>query len=175
MSYFELPGDWPRLFALERKVDVTGQSGQGHVASGVIWPDGRTTMRWICPTPPPGYPHTVHQVATYASSADMVAVHGHGGATVLAPRHTTLVHPNLGGMQLFALLGDFDRVKWWGVSWQEADAVMWSDRLRGPSTGTRIAHFPAGVDAVREDQAASGAGLRLVWLSQDAERVYRAG
>lgn len=34
-------GSGPRLFELQRDVDVTGYSGVGVVADGVIWPDGK--------------------------------------------------------------------------------------------------------------------------------------
>lgn len=36
----------PRLFHLQRDVDVTGASGTGHVADGVLWPDGTVTVKW---------------------------------------------------------------------------------------------------------------------------------
>lgn len=36
----------PRRFYLLRNVDVTGASGTGHVADGVLWPDGTVSTRW---------------------------------------------------------------------------------------------------------------------------------
>lgn len=35
-----------RRFHLERDVDVTGASGIGYVADGVLWPDGTATVHW---------------------------------------------------------------------------------------------------------------------------------
>lgn len=62
----------PRLFRLERDADHTGVSGSGHVANGVIWPDGTVTLRWRGP-----YPSTV----CWNTLGDARAVHGHAGAT----------------------------------------------------------------------------------------------
>lgn len=35
-----------RTFTLRRDVDVSGVSGTGTVADGVVFPDGTTVMRW---------------------------------------------------------------------------------------------------------------------------------
>lgn len=35
-----------RTFHLQRDEDVTGASGTGHVADGVLWPDGTVTVKW---------------------------------------------------------------------------------------------------------------------------------
>lgn len=70
----EMPDTPPRLFRLLRAVDVTGVSGTGHVADGVQWPDGTVTIRWRG-----GRPSTVQ----WASIDDAVAIHGHGGNTLL--------------------------------------------------------------------------------------------
>ncbi|MBB4984980.1 hypothetical protein [Streptomyces nymphaeiformis] len=37
----------PRRFYLQRNTDVTGASGTGRVADGVLWPDGTATVHWI--------------------------------------------------------------------------------------------------------------------------------
>lgn len=59
-------------FHILRDVDVTGASGTGHVADGVVWPDGTVTIRWRGPMP-----STVNwECLEYAE-----AIHGHGGAT----------------------------------------------------------------------------------------------
>jgi hypothetical protein len=67
----------PRRFELHRDTDVHGVSGEGHVADGVLWPDGAATLRWLGEHPctsswdaPDGLTHAV-------------AVHGHGGLTRL--------------------------------------------------------------------------------------------
>lgn len=62
----------PQLFHLQRHTDITGVSGTGRVADGVIWPDGATTIRWRGDRP-----STVH----WDHIAHAKAVHGHGGAT----------------------------------------------------------------------------------------------
>jgi hypothetical protein len=62
----------PRLFHLQRDRDISGVSGIGRVADGVLWPDGPVTIRWRG-----ARPSTVH----WDALADAEAVHGHGGAT----------------------------------------------------------------------------------------------
>lgn len=61
-----------RTFQLVRKVDVSGVSGTGVVAEGVEFHDGRVAMSWF------GKFHTI-EVAP--SIEDIVAIHGHEGAT----------------------------------------------------------------------------------------------
>lgn len=62
----------PRRFRLERAVDVSGVSGIGVVAHGVLWPDGGVTVRWRGE-----HPSTV----IWAGIDAVEHVHGHGGAT----------------------------------------------------------------------------------------------
>ncbi|MFE5853564.1 hypothetical protein ACFQ61_10170 [Streptomyces sp. NPDC056500] len=61
-----------RRFHLQRHTDVTGASGTGRVADGVLWPDGTVSIRWRGDRP---------SVVFWQSLADAEAVHGHGGAT----------------------------------------------------------------------------------------------
>lgn len=62
----------PMRFRLERTTDVTGASGTGHVADGVVWPDGAVTVRW----------RGEHKsTVNWDRLEDAEAVHGHGGAT----------------------------------------------------------------------------------------------
>lgn len=61
-----------RLFVLHRDRDISGVSGTGVVADGVLWPDGTVTVRWRG-----SRPSTVH----WNGLDDAEAVHGHGGAT----------------------------------------------------------------------------------------------
>lgn len=62
----------PRIFKMVRDTDVSGVSGAGHVADGVVFGDGTTVLRWL----------TEHRsTAVYSSYEDMVAIHGHDGAT----------------------------------------------------------------------------------------------
>jgi hypothetical protein len=79
-----------RQFELHRKIDVSGVSGVGVVAVGmqfgkaldIIWPDGVHTQL------PAGWVrldwHTaVSSTGLYGSAEEVVALHGHGGATSL--------------------------------------------------------------------------------------------
>lgn len=70
----------PSLFTLERDTDVTGVSGTGTVADGVVWPDGTVSIRWRGDRP---------SVVFWESLEHALAVHGHGGATriVLTEQH----------------------------------------------------------------------------------------
>lgn len=62
----------PRRFYLQRHHDVTGTSGSGRVADGVLWPDGTATIRW----------RGEHQSTVHWDRIDSAErVHGHGGAT----------------------------------------------------------------------------------------------
>jgi len=64
-----------RRFYLQRDHDVTGASGTGRVADGVLWPDGAVTVRW----------RGAHQSTVHWDSLDSALhVHGHGGATRIA-------------------------------------------------------------------------------------------
>lgn len=62
----------PRTFAMIRRQDVTGASGIGHVADGVVFPDGTTVVRWRGDNP---------STVVWPSWQAAEAVHGHGGAT----------------------------------------------------------------------------------------------
>jgi hypothetical protein len=74
----------PRVFHLQRDLDVTGVSGGGRVADGVLWPDGTVTVRWRGDKP---------STAVWGSLADAQAVHGHGGATRIVFDDETSVPP----------------------------------------------------------------------------------
>lgn len=69
-----------RRFHLRRLADVSGVSGTGYVAEGVEFTDGLCVLRWLVvgtatqATPATGF---------YASLADVEAIHGHAGATVI--------------------------------------------------------------------------------------------
>lgn len=60
------------LFHLQRDHDITGVSGTGTVADGVLWLDGTVTIRWRGPRP---------STVNWQSLDDAMAIHGHGGAT----------------------------------------------------------------------------------------------
>lgn len=61
-----------RLFKLQRNVDVSGVSGVGIVAEGVVFDDGGVALRWLSDTP---------CTNVYRSLADVRKVHGHDGCT----------------------------------------------------------------------------------------------
>lgn len=59
-------------FQLHRDADATGVSGTGVICEGVQFTDGTCVLRWL----------TDHRsTAVYASMDDLVAIHGHDGAT----------------------------------------------------------------------------------------------
>jgi hypothetical protein len=61
-------------FALNRLEDETGISGTGVIADGVEFSDGTAVLRW----------RTKHSsTAIYASMDDLLAIHGHGGKTIV--------------------------------------------------------------------------------------------
>lgn len=63
-----------RTFQLLRRHDPSGVSGTGCVAVGVEFPDGAVALRWCSDRP---------TTTLFASLDDVVAIHGHGGATVV--------------------------------------------------------------------------------------------
>jgi hypothetical protein len=61
-----------RRFLLVRDVDVSGVSGTGVICEGVEFSDGTAVLRWL----------SAHRsTAVYAGMPDLVAIHGHDGAT----------------------------------------------------------------------------------------------
>ena len=61
-----------RTFHLQRDEDVSGVSGVGIVADGVVFPDGVTVVRWRGKR---------QSTVVWPSIEDVEAIHGHGGAT----------------------------------------------------------------------------------------------
>jgi hypothetical protein len=62
----------PTTFGLIRDHDVSGVSGTGRVADGVLWPDGTVSVRWRGDRP---------SIVHWGGLADVEHVHGHGGHT----------------------------------------------------------------------------------------------
>jgi hypothetical protein len=63
-----------RRFHFNRVEDASGISGTGRVAEGVLFDNGLVALTW----------NSVHKcVNIYTSLAEMMAVHGHEGKTVL--------------------------------------------------------------------------------------------
>lgn len=63
---------FPRPFVLRRAVDVSGVSGTGDVAEGVVFGDGTVALRWRS---------SMASTVLWASLDDAIAVHGHDGRT----------------------------------------------------------------------------------------------
>ena len=63
-----------RTFYLHRKKDVSGVSGTGFVAQGVVFQSGSVVIEWTV------LPHTI---AIHDSIDSLLQVHGHGGNTVI--------------------------------------------------------------------------------------------
>lgn len=61
-----------RRFVLRRTIDVTGISGTGDVADGVLWPDGSCVIRWRGER---------SSVVLWKSIDDAEAINGHEGRT----------------------------------------------------------------------------------------------
>lgn len=59
-------------FHLFRKKDISGTSGVGIVARGVILPSGKCALEWT----------TFHSsICIYQNIEDVTSIHGHNGAT----------------------------------------------------------------------------------------------
>lgn len=63
-----------RIFELHRSVDVSGVSGTGKVAEGVIFRDGTVVIHWLSTHP---------STNVYESIETLLEIHGHGGATTV--------------------------------------------------------------------------------------------
>jgi len=74
------------LFQLYRKEDESGVSGEGTVAFGLRFPEpnGGVVLGWMSDQ---------NSVAIYDSIADVEAIHGHGGATVVIEMDTIDIGP----------------------------------------------------------------------------------
>ena len=63
-----------RRFHLMRVKDVSGVSGTGRVASGIEFEDGQTVLSWL---------GQFHSLEIHPSAEQLLAIHGHGGATTI--------------------------------------------------------------------------------------------
>lgn len=71
-----------KTFILYRDEDVTGISGTGPVADGVVFPgDGTTVMRWRDVRGPAAEPGVSPTTVVFENIDAVRALHGHGGAT----------------------------------------------------------------------------------------------
>ena len=80
-------------FWLQRNVDVTGISGTGIVAEGVVFTDGTAVMHWLSKE---------STLTTFSGGLEQIErLHGHGGASVLV-----LDKPNVSAGRLATVLWD---------------------------------------------------------------------
>lgn len=70
-----------RTFVLIRDEDVTGISGTGPVADGVVFPDGTTVLRWRDVAGPKAGSAVRPTLVVHESAESVEALHGHGGST----------------------------------------------------------------------------------------------
>lgn len=66
------PGEDLRTFSVVRVGDVSGTSGTGSVAKGVVFPDGTTVVQWQT---------RARSVVVFNSYVDALYIHGHGDQT----------------------------------------------------------------------------------------------
>jgi len=61
-------------FVLIRNEDVTGVSGSGLVAEGIVFTSGQVVIHWL---------RQPFSMGLYQSLEDVIFIHGHGGRTKL--------------------------------------------------------------------------------------------
>ena len=61
-------------FRLKRTLDVSGISGVGFIAEGIVFHDGQVAVSWF------GQHHTLE---ICPSISDVLEIHGHGGTTTV--------------------------------------------------------------------------------------------
>lgn len=172
----------PTLFELSRADDPTGVSGLGRIAHGMIFPMGGGAVYQWHSAPPAGWPAPVRQFGLFDSVAEVLAVHGHDGATVLR----TLDATDADGSQLaerldryapeaFAVVDVTGDVPEWGVWLPQQDrAVTWACPIT-PISGRRQADRHTVWRSFTELQARvterTGPGKgQVVWLSSKRGR-----
>ena len=70
-----------RRFQIRRTIDHSGVSGRGIVAEGIIFTSGSVVISWL--VPPTGMTRVPKGLAVYEDVPHLVAIHGHGGDTVV--------------------------------------------------------------------------------------------
>lgn len=74
-NYFEMNSmqkESPRRFVLSREVDITGVSGTGKVAEGVLFTTGWVALTWLT---------DINSLVFYPDIANVEHIHGHNGST----------------------------------------------------------------------------------------------
>jgi hypothetical protein len=73
-----------RGFSILRTTDLTGVSGTGVVAEGVVFNDGTAELRWVVKAKlADGSMRKINSVTMFADWRDVALLHGHGGASSL--------------------------------------------------------------------------------------------
>ena len=68
-----------RQFVLVRHKDVTGTSGTGVVAEGVVFEDGQAVLKWL---------RKPYALGVFPSLKNLLDIHGHEGNTQVRFLHT---------------------------------------------------------------------------------------
>lgn len=98
----------PRTYRLVRDQDVTGVSGTGTVADGVLWPDGTTTLRWRGE-----WPTTVTHDRGMASAEH---IHGHDGRTHVEWDVDRVIPPDLAEVRRILTEAQQGEVEGWSAT-----------------------------------------------------------
>ena len=69
-----------RRFVLRRRTDVSRVSGEGLIAAGVQYPNGRCVLQWAESPEPDG---ADDGFCSHRDVAAVIRTHGHQGATIL--------------------------------------------------------------------------------------------
>ena len=79
-----------RIFRVVRTQDITGVSGTGEVAEGIVFSDGTTVVRWKeLSEDSEFYQRGVRATTVVFPNVEAVeALHGHNGATQIEYDHT---------------------------------------------------------------------------------------
>jgi hypothetical protein len=163
----------PTLYELHRTADPSATSGTGRMTTGVIWPGGAAVQRWSAPRPPAGYPYRVRQLDEFDSIAEVMAVHGHQGATqiVLLDPLTGAGEGDQAVPDVFAVTAPEGDVEAWGCWWPDTDrtAIYRPEHtaIAGRRQVFRLATYRSLSDVSADLPAPSRGGQhRLVWLTR---------
>lgn len=61
-----------KMFWLKRTTDISGSSGIGIVAEGIVFSNGKCCLSWLT---------AMSSIAIYNNITELEAIHGHSGAT----------------------------------------------------------------------------------------------
>lgn len=174
----------PHLFDLYRTVDSTGVSGPGRIATGLIFPfGGGVVCKWSTSNTPPGWPFRVRQAEVFDSVAEVLAVHGHAGDTIMRtydvtdPDGTALdaARTDKSTPEAFAVMDDTRDAPEWGVWYPEQDrAVTWAPPITfrtGRRQADRYTLWRSLPELVERVGVRTGPSRgRVVWLTSTAGR-----